>query len=87
MALLNRPMTEDEARKLIAAWRKGWPAIPSFYDMLEEALREPAPHVVHYHTGYYADCVYISPKQFYASARLRLSDCVWIVPGTLERRI
>lgn len=49
MALINRPLTEDEARQMRMAWRKGWPKIPTFYDMLIEAMENPTPHVVHYH--------------------------------------
>lgn len=85
MALINRPLTEDEARQLVADWRKGWPLIPSFYDLLAEALREPTPHVVRYRAD--EGVRYSPPTEFYISRRRRTlsSDCVWIVPSTLEK--
>lgn len=86
MALLNRPLTEDEARKMIAAWRKGWPKIPSFYDMVREALENPTPHVVRYSAD--VGVTYTSPKEFYIGCRKHLSlpsDCEWHIPGS-ERK-
>lgn len=83
MALLNRPLTEDEARKLVDAWREGWPAIPSFYDTLQAALAEPAVHVVRYSAD--VGVTYTPSDRFYIGCRKHLalpSDCEWIVPGT-----
>ena len=63
MELPNRPLTEDEARKMIADWRKGWPAIPSFYDELQEILKQPRTHVVHYWRD--GRVKYMSPDTFW----------------------
>jgi hypothetical protein len=87
MALLSRPLTEAEARKMIADWRQDWPKIPTFYDMLVEAINNPTPHVVRYYaTDWLTE--YTPPKEFYWGVRTSTpSDCTWIVPGTLERKI
>jgi hypothetical protein len=84
MALLNRPLTEDEARKMRADWREGWPKIPSFYDMLVEAVNNPTPHVVRYNA---TDdrVIHVPPTHFYAHGHKSPSDCEWIVPGTHTR--
>jgi hypothetical protein len=87
MALLNRPFTEAEARKIAADWRRDWPKIPTFYDMLLEAINDPTPHVVRYN-AHFGTHTYVPPEVFYWSAELPSpSDCEWIVPGTLERKI
>jgi hypothetical protein len=78
MALLNRPLTEDEARKLAADWREAWPKIPSFYDMVVEAMNEPAPHKVVYNGR---QAIYVPPDCYYFGP----SDCEWIVPGTHKK--
>lgn len=80
MALINRPLTDDEARQMLVSWREGWPQYPTLWDMIRDA--GPTPHVVRYHrdTGVH----YTPPTHFYMG---RPSDCTWIVPGTLERKI
>lgn len=85
MALPNRPLTEDEARKFIADWRKSLYGAPiaTFYDMLQEALQNPTPHAVRYSAD--VGITYTPPTKFYIGCRKHLhlpSDCEWHVPGT-----
>lgn len=81
MALRNRPMTEDEARKMLADWRVGYPKLVSLWSM----VKEPTPHTVNYRTG---RMYYHAPHHFPILPKQRSpSDCTWIVPGTLERKL
>lgn len=83
MALLNRPLTEDEARKMLADWRVGYPKLVSLWSM----VNEPMPHTVQYEPVREKP-MYISPDRFYCRTIFRNpSDCTWIVPGTLERKL
>lgn len=80
MALLNRPLTEDEAREMLQSWRQSDFGI-SFTHLLCEVLNNPTPHQVVY-TG--AKHIYVPPTNF---PWLQPGDNVWIVPGTLERKL
>lgn len=79
MALLNRPLTEGEAREMVKAWRHDWPRIPTFYDMLQEALREPVQHQIRYRVG--EGISYTPPDHFYLGGGRKLgpSDCTLII--------
>lgn len=88
MALLNRSLTENEARDFISDWRKyRGHHITGLWNMLEKFRNEPTPHIVRYaaHCG----ITYTPPTEFYWNAERRNSpsDCTWIVPGTLERKL
>lgn len=63
MALLNRPLTEIEVRQMVADWRKGWPAIPSLWDAIADAVKEPRTHAVHYWCD--GRIKYVSPDEFW----------------------
>lgn len=84
MALLNRPLTEDEARQFVIDWRKAWPAMPSFYDMLQKALREPRPHVMRYSAANHS-VMYVPPTHFYIHSDRTPSDCEWHIPGSEKK--
>lgn len=82
MALrIDPPITEDEARKMLADWRntpagahRSW-----LWDMIQRA-QEPTPHIVNYRAG---RVYYHAPHHFPLLPRDRSpSDCTWIVPGT-----
>lgn len=85
MALLYKPLTENEAQKLLADWRNTSRPIANFWSMLQEALHEPTPHFVYYrgarvHRMHHA---YVPPTSFYCTPLPKSpSDCVWLVPGT-----
>lgn len=89
MALINRPLTEDEARKMLGDWRKssqGQP-IASFYTKYQKAMEEPTPHIVTYAEGRF---YYTPPNEvlFGLSSYVGSpSNCTWIVPGTLDWKI
>lgn len=80
MALGNWPLSPAEIRSVLemplsreffAASEQFWPA-------------DPWPHMVHYRSG---RMTYVDPKTFlWTDERRSPSDCVWIVPGTAERR-
>jgi len=89
MALLNRPITEDEARKMIADWRRSLYGAPikTFYDMYLAAIADPTPHVVRYNAAF-NNVTYVPPASFYwGQGRKSVSDCLWIVPGTHEKEL
>lgn len=80
MALRIAPLTEEEARKALEDWRLGYPKLQTYWTLLQEALEDPTPHVVHYRAGRYW---YHRPENFQLLPRQRSpSDCTWIVPGT-----
>lgn len=85
MALLNRPLTNDEVRRMWAGW-KTYEA-GSFTRELLEAMSEPTPHTVHYYAG--GDIRFYTPPECFHWAKRSQhgspSDCVWIVPGTHMR--
>ena len=85
MALPQKPLTEDAAREMVEAWRKSLYGAPivSLWDLISE----PTPHKVHYESG---KVLYVKPANFFFGLPCRTkspSDCTWIVPGTLERKI
>lgn len=84
MALLNRPMTEQEACEMLDSWKRTGPG--AFRSLLWELLSEPAPHVVHYRN---TNITYVSPDRFliHRIPDICPSSSVWIVPGTLERKL
>lgn len=87
MALLDRPLTYDEVRELLLTpqgHERSWLHELSWF---HELFNNPAPHVVRYRVN---DGVhYTPPQEFYVGRRVEKSpsDCLWIVPGTLERGI
>lgn len=86
MALLNRPLTEAEARDMLATYYQQIGRAPrTLWDQLVTLCNEPTPHFVHYsvHSG----VTYIPPTSYYWSkAPASPSDCTWIVPGTHIRK-
>lgn len=81
------PLTEEEAARMIADWRREWPKIRTFYDILQEALANPTPHVVRYSAD--VGVTYTPPDRLYIGCRKHLSlpsDCEWIVPGTHDAK-
>lgn len=86
MASLNRPLTEDEARKMLEEWRLGYPKLRTLYDMIEAAHENPTPHLVKYSPK--RGVTYVSPQEFSCYGYDYVpspSDCEWIVPGTHVR--
>lgn len=63
MALLNRPLTEDEARNMLDNWREHQSEIVSFWHMMAEVMSEPRVHAVHYWRD--GRVKYISPDTFW----------------------
>lgn len=49
-----------------------------------DLMSEPYPHYVHY---YGTSPFYVSPEYFHFRSHIAPTDCVWIVPGTLERSL
>lgn len=83
MALINRPVTEDEARKMLEAWREYERTVPiaSIWALMSEIT----PHTVNYRA---CRMYYHAPHHFPILPKQRgPSDCTWIVPGTLEREL
>lgn len=81
MALINRPLTEDEVDAMLASYREGFPHIASLWDRFVNETTEPKLHVVRYSVN--LGVRYCPPTEFHWSTRKPgPSDCVWIVPGT-----
>jgi len=57
---------------------------PVYHVGLFDLLDEPYPHYVHY---YGDEPLYVPPTHFHFRSWVGATDCVWIVPGTLERRL
>lgn len=67
MALINRPLTTGEVRKILADF---W-----------GSPMEKIPYVVHYRATEGVHC--IKPTEFFIGRNRPMpSDCDWIVPGT-----
>lgn len=80
MALGKWPFSPAEIRSMLEA-----PLARDFFCASEMFCQtEPWPHMVHYRG---TRVTYIDPKTFlWTDDRRGPSDCVWIVPGTAERR-
>lgn len=83
MALINRPLTEDEARKMVEDWRKRpyGAALLEFWRLMEEAYSEPFIHMVLYfratdtHTYVGSDTFYLGPP----------GDCTYFIREAKRR--
>lgn len=60
-----------------------------FFDCMSEIINGPWPHMVTYRPKELPRPVYVSPDQFrwHRQDSRSPSDCLWIVPGTMERRL
>jgi len=81
MALLNRPLTEDEARRVLDDWRSTQAG--AFMQTFWDALSEPTPHVVHtYYENGELKTRFVPPEEFC----IQPGDCNWFVPGTERKK-
>lgn len=82
MALLNRNLTDEEARKMLAQYRRSSPGRwrSEFWRLLEDSLTNPWPHVVVYDG---TKTTHVPPDRFYFGP----TTSTWIVPGTLEEKL
>jgi len=77
LAAGDRLTIEDIRRAMTATYR---PA-PTLFEM----IAEPWPHLVYYRHG---RVTYVPPDRFlFQTSPHGPSDCTWIVPGTLEKRL
>lgn len=86
MALPREPLTDAEGRRMLKDWRSA-----AYGGMLSQfimqAMAEPTPHVVRYRAD--SGTHYTPPAEFYwgVGRKPGPSDCLWIIPGTLEKRM